>query len=195
VLAPLRSDTPHSDIALQHEESEASDAEDEGDEQGTKKKKKRESVRRASRAEKHQALELHRSHLLTLLAHALHGSTLADDQTLQASVLSLFAHSDISVEHDCEKEFLQSLTHLADWFASTFTIAQSTAAAAIDLTVEVSDHHAERSSQCHPPSQNVKPARGKKRGAATDDKLQALIDSCRTRKLDEQNAPIVRTSG
>jgi hypothetical protein len=162
------------DIALQHEESEASDAEDEGDEQGTKKKKKRESVRRASRAEKHQALELHRSHLLTLLAHALHGSTLADDQTLQASVLSLFAHSDISVEHDCEKEFLQSLTHLADWFASTFTISQSTAAAAIDLTVE-----------------NVKPARSKKRGAATDDKLQALIDSCRTRKLDEQNAPIM----
>lgn len=142
---------PHSDIALQHEESEASDAEDEGDEQGTKKKKKRESVRRASRAEKHQALELHRSHLLTLLAHALHGSTLADDQTLQASVLSLFAHSDISVEHDCEKEFLQSLTHLADWFASTFTISQSTAAAAIDLTVEVSDHDVERSSQCHPP--------------------------------------------
>lgn len=90
-----------------------------------------------SRAEKHQALELHRSHLLTLLAHALHCSTLADDQTLQASVLSLFETSDISVEHDSEKEFLQCLTHLADWFVSTFTINQGSSAAAIDLTVEV----------------------------------------------------------
>lgn len=129
-----------------------------------------------SRAEKHQALELHRSHLLTLLAHALHCSTLADDQTLQASVLSLFETSDISVEHDSEKEFLQCLTHLADWFVSTFTINQGSSAAAIDLTVE-----------------SVKPARGKK-SRAKDDKLQALIDSCRTRKLDEQNAPIVRTA-
>ncbi len=94
-------------------------------------------MRRASRAEKHQALELHRSHLLTLLAHALHCSTLADDQTLQASVLSLFESSDISVEHDSEKEFLQCLTHLADWFVSTFTINQGSTAAAIDLTAEV----------------------------------------------------------
>jgi len=116
---------------LQHEEES-----EESDEEGTKKKK-RENVRRASRAEKHQALELHRSHLLTLLAHALHCSALADDQILQASVLSLFEHSDISVEHDSEKEFLQCLHHLADWFVSTFTVTQGSTAEAIDLTAEV----------------------------------------------------------
>ncbi len=120
---------------MQHEEeSEASDEEDTNDK---KKKKKRENVRRASREEKQQALELHRSHLLTLLAHALHCSTLADDQTLQASVLSLFEHSDISVEHDSEKEFLQCLHNLADWFVSTFTITQGSTVEAIDLTAEV----------------------------------------------------------
>jgi hypothetical protein len=158
---------------VEHEEREASEEEP--------RKKKRE-VRRASREERVRALELHRSHLLTLLAHGLHCSAQADDRTLQASVLSLLEAP--SVAHESEQEFVQHLAHLSDWFAASFTFSP-TVSDAIDLTGEVRVHCPARRSSL----QSV--ARGKKKRGS--DRAQALVDSCRTKRVDEQHAPIVRT--
>ncbi|CAK9262632.1 unnamed protein product [Sphagnum jensenii] len=85
------------------------------------KQRSKSSVRRATANDKIFSAQVHKAHLLCLLARGRLISSSCDDQLLQGSLISVLP-SQLLAPIDTEKVLLTQLEHLVSWFRSNFRL-------------------------------------------------------------------------
>lgn len=113
------------------EDKDNDDSDDEERDNGQKDSKKRP---RPTKEEKECAYNLHKTHLLTLVANGVSRSRWCDDELLQGTLLSLLPQDLNEMSRSDGKHLVEFLDVLLKWFLAEFTILPSSNI--VDLTKE-----------------------------------------------------------